>query len=288
MRPVLLGGDTLANNLVNIHEGVKYKENIPILTIDDDIIQAYACDYNNAGTSATVERVITPTRLMVNHTICKSTFYSTWLEDSTGGALVDGQIPNEWYTAFQDHLGEKIATYLEYTLWQGNFESSSYTDFDGVLKQADDESGTIKQNISALTASNIIAQMRLATGAMTAAMVGNTEFRLKVNRKTAHLYRQAVSNDFNNLTYANGNDPMFFDGYAIDVCPGIPDDVIAIGKTDDFHVGLNLVSDETNIQLVDTSQTLADDNVRIRAVFSGGTAVTNESQIVLAGVNIES
>ena len=292
MKPVILAAPSLREGLVNVHEGTRYELNIPILTVDEDIVQAYGCDFTDAGTSATVERVITPTRLMTNMKICKAIFFSTWLEDQTGsGSYIDAQIPNEWDTAFQEQAGAQISKVMELNLWQGNLNTgtyvSAYTRFNGLLTVLDGLAGTIKANISAITAANVLAQFRLAQAGMTDPMIGNYDFEYFINTKTAQFYRQAVSNDYNGFEY--GNTPeLRIDGYKINVATGIPDNFIVIAKRDDLHFGTNLVSDETNLQIVDTSQTLGDQNVRINAVYSGGTTVTNESQIVLSGVNIES
>jgi hypothetical protein len=293
MKPTLLAAPTLRNGLINIHEGVRYKKNIPILTVDEDIVQAYACDYNNAGTSATVERVITPTRLMTNMTICKETFFSTWLEDQTGsGNYRDAQIPNDWWMAFQEQAGGQISKIIELNLWQGNLDTgsftSSYTSFNGLLTVLDGLAGTLKQNIDTLTASNVGTEMGKVRDKLPAELIGlYDEVEFFVNPKTLALYRTYVSNDFNGFEY--GNTPeLRFDGYKVTVATGIPDNFIVAAQRDNLHFGTNLVSDETYLQIVDTAQTLGDNNVRIAAGYSGGTQVTNESQIVLAGENIES
>lgn len=292
MRPALVSGDTLANNYVNIHEQIKDALNIPIMSMDSDMIQAYACDYSAAGTSATTERILTPTRLMVNHTICKNTFLSTWYADATGNALVDKVIPNDWYRVFEGYLGDIIGRDLEYNLWQGNLDTgvytSTYTRFNGLITVLDGLAGTIKENATAAyTAANIIAQLRLAKNAMTAAMIGDDTFEIFISRKSGQLYREACANDFNNLLYTSGETPLL-DGYKVNIAPGVPDDFCVIARRQDLHVGMNLVSDTTNIKLVDTTETLADDNVRLRAEWSAGTQVTNESQIVISSQNIES
>ncbi len=292
MRPVLLSANTLSEGLVNIHEGIRNKTNIPILTVDEDIVQAYACDFTDEGTSATTEKILEVTRLMTNMKICKETFFATWLEDQTGtGSYLDAQIPNDWYSAFQDQAGGQISKVIELNLWQGNLNTgsftSTYTDFDGLLTKLDADAATIKADISAITAANVIDQMRIGRDAMSAAMVGDYTFEYFVNRVTFQLFRQAVSNDFNGFEYGNAPELML-DGYKINVCAGIPDNLFAISKRENLHFGTNLVSDENNIQLVDTTQTLGDQNVRISAVYSGGTQVTNASDIVLCGVNIES
>jgi len=293
VKPMLLSAPTLRGGFVTISEGTRYKKNIPILTVSEDIVQAYACDYTNAGTSATTERVIEPSRLMTNMTICKETFFATWLEDQTGsGALLDAQIPNDWYNAFQEQAGAQISKVMELNLWQGNLVTTSYTsgytDYDGLLTKLDALAGTIKANTAVITASNIIAQLRIGRDAMTAPMIGMyDQFEYFLNPKMAQFYRQAVSNDFNGFEY--GNTPeLRIDGYKINVLTGIPDNFFIIADRKDLHFGTNLVSDETYLQIVDTTQTLGDNNVRISAAYSGGTQVTNETQIVLCAPSIES
>lgn len=287
LTPVLLGSDSYANGYFRIHEGVKYQTNIPVLSISGDIVQTWSCDYSADGTVSTIDVAITPTKLKTDHTICKANFRNTWWANQTGSGFANDIIPTAWQSVFLEHLGGTIMTTMENTTWSGNFESSAFTAFNGILKRLDDDSATIKQNISAITAGNVIAQMQLAVDAMTAAMVGNYDFKIKVNKKTAHLLRRAYNNDFNNLIYT-GTMPLQFEGYEVEICPGIPDSVIVIAKTDNLHVGVDLVNDFVNVRIVDTAMTLNDDNVRFRAQYAVGTAVTLSSETVLAGVGIES
>lgn len=287
LRPVVVTADSYVQNRFKIWEAVKYKLNIPILTVSGNIVQDYACDYTPDGSSTVVESVITPTKLMTNHTVCKSIFRDTWWANDTGSGFANDQIPAQWDAAFLEAVGEEIMRVMEFTTWQGNFESSAFDKFDGILAKADAASGTIKQDISALTAGNIQAQIQLAVDAMTSAMIGDDRFKIKLNRSSYHLLLRSYGNTFNNLIY-DKTKPLIFEGYDIEVCPGIPNNVVVIAKTDDLHVGVDLTSDFTNVSVVDTSQTLNDDNVRFAARYAVGTAVTNASQIVLAGVGIES
>ena len=291
MKPLLLGGNTLSQGLVTIREGNKYQESIALMTLGDDLIQAYGCDWNAAGTVGVAERKIIPVQLKVNLPICKSIFYPTWFEDQTGGSLLDSQIPNDWYRPFQEQLGTKIANSIENNLWQGNLATAQYTStftsFDGILTKYDALAGTVKKNISAITSSNVVAQMQIAADEMPEAMIGFYEYKFYVSRKTAQMYREGVSTDFNGFTYANAPE-LKFNGYDIVVCDGFPDNFILVANKDYMFFGTNLVSDQTNIRLIDMTPVDGSDNVRVIAGFSGGTQVLDEAAAVLCGVSIES
>jgi len=284
----VLSGDTIANNYVTVKENVKYKMVLKTLA-STGIVKAWGCDFDNADSTLTLaERVLTVTDLKVNLEVCKDQFAKDWEAAQTGRGFANDSIPANFADFLIAHLSGKVAENIEYTLWQGNFESSSYTSFNGILKVLDTaKSGTPDVDFaSAFTSGNVIASLETLMSALPAELIGDTTVKLYVNRKTAQLYRQALSalgylQQFN----AAANYPLMFDGYEIYVCPGIPDNVALFSKPENLFFGTDLVSDFNEVKVVDMSVTDGSDNVRMVMKFRAGTQVAIPTQAILGFMN---
>ena len=284
----VLSGDTIANNYVTVKENVKYKMVLKTLA-STGIVKAWGCDFNNADATLTLaERVLQVTDLKVNVEVCKAQFASDWEAAQTGRGFINNVIPANFADFVIAHLSGKVAENIEYTLWQGNFEGSAYTSFNGILKVLDTaKSGTPDVDFAnAFTAGNVVASLTTLANALPATLLGDTTVKLYINRKTAQLYRQALSalgylQQFN----AASNYPLMFDGYEIYVCPGIPDNVALFAKVDNLFFGTDLVSDFNEVKVVDMSVTDGSDNVRMVMKFRAGTQVAIPAEAILGFMN---
>jgi hypothetical protein len=284
----VLSGDTIANNYVTVKENVKFKMVLKTLA-STGIVKAWGCDFNNADTTLTLaERVLQVTDLKVNVEVCKAQFASDWEAAQTGRGFINNVIPANFADFVIAHLSGKVAENIEYTLWQGNFEGSSFTSFNGILKVLDTAKGGTPDVdfANAFTAANVVASLTSLANALPATLLGDTTVKLFINRKTAQLYRQALSalgylQQFN----AASNYPLMFDGYEIYVCPGIPDNVALFAKVDNLFFGTDLVSDFNEVKVVDMSVTDGSDNVRMVMKFRAGTQVAIPAEAILGFMN---
>jgi hypothetical protein len=284
----VLSGDTIANNYVTVKENVKFKMVLKTLA-STGIVKAWGCDFNNADTTLTLaERVLQVTDLKVNVEVCKAQFASDWEAAQTGRGFINNVIPANFADFVIAHLSGKVAENIEYTLWQGNFEGSSFTSFNGILKVLDTAKGGTPDVdfANAFTAANVVSSLTTLANALPATLLGDTTVKLFINRKTAQLYRQALSalgylQQFN----AASNYPLMFDGYEIYVCPGIPDNVALFAKVDNLFFGTDLVSDFNEVKVVDMSVTDGSDNVRMVMKFRAGTQVAIPAEAILGFMN---
>jgi hypothetical protein len=231
---------------------------------------------------------LTVTDLKVNLEVCKNQFAKDWEAAQTGRGFANDTLPANFADFVIAHLSGKVAENIEYTLWQGNFESSSFTAFNGILKVLDTaKSGTPDVDFAnAFTAANIVSSLTTLANALPATLVGDASVKLYINRKTAQFYRQALSalgylQQFN----AASNYPLMFDGYEIYVCPGIPDNVALFAKADNLFFGTDLVSDFNEVKVVDMSVTDGSDNVRMVMKFRAGTQVAIPAEAILGFMN---
>lgn len=269
----VLSGDTLANEYVTVHENVKYKAVLKTLETTG-LVKAWGCDFNNADTELTLaERVLEVTDLKVNVEVCKNQFAKDWEAAQTGRGFANDVIPANFADFLIGHLAAKVAEAIEYNLWQGNFNGSSYTAFDGLLTVIDNAKGnTPDVSLPTLSAANVIAQIQLVEAQVPSVLIGDANVKCYVNKKTAQFYRQALGTlgylqQFNAAVAV----PMTIDGYEMYVCPGIQDNTVLFAKKDNLHFGTDLLSDYNEVKVVDMSTTDGSDNVRMVMKFRSGT-----------------
>jgi len=125
-----------------------------------------------------------------------------------------------------------------------------------------------------LSAGNIITNLTALTAALPAALIGNPNAKIYMNRATAQFYRQAVTAlGYMYQWQAAADFNMQFDGYDIYVCPGLSTGTIVIAEPSNLFVGVDANSDFAEVKVVDMSLTDASDNVHMAMRFRVGVQV---------------
>jgi hypothetical protein len=270
---------------------VKYKAVLKKLA-SADLIKAAACTFDNSTSALTLsEAVLTPTNMMVDLELCKDEFRADWEALATGSGFAGAQVPQNFLDFLIAHVGAKVGEAVEYNLWQGNFDpldgggAPSYTSFDGLLKKMDDANGGAPDIdiTAALSTSNILTFMGSVVDAIPTALQGNQNVKIWIGPATWSLYLRKICDSGLGFQYAMSQDLYeTVYGYQIRVCPGIPSNCIVAAEPENLFFGTDLLSDHSQVRVVDTSDTLADDNVRMRMKFSAGTQIGHIADIVLA------
>jgi hypothetical protein len=71
-----------------------------------------------------------------------------------------------------------------------------------------------------------------------------------------------------------------FNGIKIAVCPGMVDNKMAAAQASNLFFGTDLVSDHTEIKMLDMGDLDGSDNIRVVAKFTGGTQHAQGGDIV--------
>ena len=269
----ILSGDTLAKGYVTLKEGVKFKAVLKKLSNAASLVQAGSnCDFSQAGSLNLDEAVLTVTDLKVNLELCKREFASDWEAAQTGRGFINDVVPSNFQDFLIGYAAAKVAETIELTIWQGDTAGtySSFNGFEKALKAG--LSGSADQTWGAtLSASNIIANLTALTAALPAALIGNPNAKIYMNRATAQFYRQAVTAlGYMYQWQAAADFNMQFDGYDIYVCPGLSTGTIVIAEPTNLFVGVDANSDFAEVKVVDMSLTDASDNVRMAMRFRVG------------------
>lgn len=285
--PMLYGGRTLGTPAVTIHENIKYRLNVRGLDVSDDLLRDSTCDFSPTSTITMGDTVLQPKEMQVNLQVCFDDWYDQWEAEQIAGSRVDGNPPREWMEFLNDRIAERVAKRIETLVWQGADSTNQFEGLIAKLGNADVEQTTV-------TKANVIAEMQKVYDAINEDVwdaAGTEGLVFAVGTKIDKFYQQALaefggtgSNGYQGSAVV-GEKPRDFMGLQITRLPGLPDNVMVAYPRADLHFGTNLLTDFTNVKVVDTRETLADNNLRFTARFAAGTQVTNRSNIVLYGVD---
>lgn len=286
--PAILSANTIADNLIEIHNNVKYKAVLKKLSNAAEIIDAATCDFDTtAGDLDLDEVVLTITELQVNQQLCKKDFRQDWEALQTGASLLGDRLPPNFETFLLQFLAAKVQEGIEKSIWQGNFNNANGTGtantlpFDGLFHRAVDSTlGNEDSAAGANTAGNILGRVDAMVTDAPSAVLNASDSVIYMSRKAQYLFQRALGGiittsgaaptDGNILT---GVTPSQYMGIPIVTPMGMPDDAMMFTPKSNLHFGCNLYTDQIEAKVVDMSLTDASDNVRVAMRFSGGVQI---------------
>ena len=158
LRNAVIGGKS--TKLFNLMTGVKGSTALNLLNTDVTFGDGSTCGWNEAGSSALSQRVITPGAVKVNMSFCDKQLLKYWTNYSVRVAAGQKTLPFE--EDFIQGVVENVAAKLEKALWQGDTAKSSDANlnkFDGMIK--------------IIEAASIAATKTYASGATVASIVND-------------------------------------------------------------------------------------------------------------------
>ena len=289
----LLSAPTIEAGGITIKPNIKYKEVIKRLSTDD-ILKNATCDFDATSTVTLTERIITPEEFQVNLQLCKKDFHSDYLSAQQGFSAFD-TLP----TSFQDflvaHVAAKVAAKNETNIWSGvNANAGEFDGFatllaaDAALPTAQEVAGTT------VTASNVIAEMGKIVDAIPAALYGKEDLYIYVSQNMARAYVRALggfaasglgangTNSLGTQWYNNGS--LSFDGVKIFVANGMGANKAIATTKDNLYFGTSLMSDTTEVKVIDLADIDGSQNVRVIMRLSAGVQYGVVQDIVTYGI----
>lgn len=294
--PAILSANSIANNYVVLHEGVK--KNAVMKKLAGSTIQSAGCDWNSSADMTLTEVILTPTELMVNEQFCKKEFRQDWEALQTGAGFINDQLPPNFQSYLLLFLANKVQEGIEKAIWHGNYNETdgsasgggSVSTFDGLLHRIVDATPGYEN----LVAGAFTADANATTGILTHldALVGNAPAVTQndpnavicMSRKSLFLLQRAMaglvttSGGFS-PTFVGDPNPTTFLGFNIVTPAGMPNDTLVLSRLDNYHFGTDLTSDFNQAVVVDMTQTDGSDNVRVAMRFTGGVQIADETSI---------
>ena len=267
----LLEGSTLANGGMEIMPNVKHKSVIQKVDVSGLIANA-TCDFTDAGTVAISERVITLEEFQVNIKFCTKQFVDSW-NSAELGASTFKNMPSTFGDFIIANFADQIAASVENSIWQGANAQAGQIDGFETLWAADGD--VIDVVAGTVTATNVIAELGKILDASPNAVYGKEDLTLYVSKNIMKAYVRALAAQGGgyenrvNMWY-DMNTPLSFDGVPLFLANGLSDNTAALAQKSNLYFGTNLVSDMNEVRVIDTSETLGDQNARFVSRFSYG------------------
>ena len=280
----LLSGRTLANGGLTVYPNVAYKEVIKRIDLGGDLITAGACDYSDAGTVTIDEAVLEVKEFQINKTECKKTFSQDWISAQMGYSMNNQNLPKSYSDFIVQQYIAKIAEYMENEIWTGNGSGGNLTGFTTTYAaSASSLMGGAVVTGTTVDASNVVTEIgkvvdHVATNK--SSLLDKEDLHIYVSNSIFQAYVRSLGGFGANGLGAAGYDSkgnnqdlgesLLFDGIKIFKASGLPaNDMVAAQKSNLFF-GCGVEGDLSEIKLIDTGDTLVDQNVRFVARFKAG------------------
>jgi len=271
--------DTLRLGLVTIAPNVNYKLNMRRIRYTDGTT-AYSCGHTPAGAIVLNERSLEPVKLKNDFSVCKEDFRATWSEDSMGASASNVNAPADIMEAIQVEMLGETAENVDYKIWNG--DATNTDEWDGFLKLFLADSAVIDVDIDAVTEANVVAQLKLALGAIPIPL-RRKNLNVMVSPDVFQFYSFSLTTPAITNGLGAEEKQMKFGRYTLTEVNGLPANTIVIAEAKNLVFGTGLEADFNTIALVDEDEIgLLTGQVRGKMVYSGGVNYYNSEEIVWA------
>tara|TARA_R110001599_G_scaffold129994_6_gene304825 strand:+ start:1270 stop:2202 length:933 start_codon:yes stop_codon:yes gene_type:complete len=285
----LLSASTLDAGAVTILPNIKYKAAMKVGTFSN-LVRSADCDFDATTSGLTLtEKVLTPTELQVNLQICKKELHADWEAAQMGFSAFD-ELPPLFSDYVISRVAAEVANATETSIWSG---ASGEGSFDGFLQVALADGDVNDITAEAITSANVIAQMGAVVDSAVAnapAILGKEDLTLYVSTNVAQAYIRALGGfaatiggagtDNKGTQWYNGG-ALSFEGINIFVAKGFGSNKALLTPKSNLFFGTGLLDDRNKVAVIDTSESLGDDNVRVVMRYTAGVQIGIGNDIVL-------
>jgi len=255
----LLSAPTLDKGFITIKPNIKYKEVIKTVSTVGLVTDA-TCDFTPTSSLSLAEQILQPKELQVNLQLCKKDFRSDWEAVQMGISVYDNLPPS-----FTDFLiafaAGKVAEGTEQSIWSTS--SAANGTFEGLPSLIESGSSVKISGSATITSASIVAELGKIVDAIPSTVYGKEDTAIYLPSNMVRAYERALGqNNFQFQSFV-GSKPLNFDGVPIYYCPGLPSSVAIAAQKSNLFFGTGLMDDRNEVVVLDTSETLGDQNVRV-------------------------
>ena len=255
----LLSAPTLDKGFITIKPNIKYKEVIKTVSTTGFVTDA-TCDFTPTSSLSLAEQILQPKELQANLQLCKKDFRSDWEAVQMGISVYDNLPPS-----FTDFLiafaAGKVAEATEQSIWSTS--SAVNGTFEGLPLLIESGSSVKISGSATITSASIVAELGKIVDAIPTTVYGKEDTAIYLPSNMVRAYERALGqNNFQFQSFV-GSKPLNFDGVPIYYCPGLPSSVAIAGQKSNLFFGTGLMDDRNEVVVLDTSETLGDQNVRV-------------------------
>ena len=288
----LLEANTIANGGIEVKAGIKYKEVIKKLAVND-ILKNATCDFDPTSTVTLTEKILQPEEFQVNLQLCKKDYHSDWLSIEQGLSAFD-VLPKTFQDFLMAHVIAKVALKNEQNIWQG--VTANAGEFDGfvtllttdaTLPAANEVAGTT------VMAANVVAELGKIVDAIPAALYGDENLHIYIPQNIYRAYVRSLggfgasglgSAGFNSQGNNQAFGDLMFDGVKLFVANGLPSNKAIATLKDNLYFGTGLLNDTNEVKIIDMADIDGSQNVRIVMRMTAGVQYGYAEDIVTYGI----
>ena len=288
----LFSSPTLEQGGVDIIPNIKFRKTLRPASIGD-IIDDATCDFSASSSVTLLERVLEPKELQVNQQFCKTDFIDTWDAIEMGFSAFD-VIPKTFADFIIAEYVAKVAEANETSIWRGVASNEGeYNGFTTIVAADADLPANQEITGTTVTAANVVTELAKVVNALPDRLYGKEDVRLYVPVNVFRAYSQSLGGfDANGKGAAgvgnNGTNQSFeslqFLHVKLFMTYGLAPNTMIATRISNLKFGTGLLSDHSEVRLIDTSETLGDKNVRFVMRFTAGVQYTFAKDIVTYGI----
>lgn len=285
----LLSASTLDAGAVTILPNIKYKAAMKVGAFSN-LVRSADCDFDSTTSGLTLtEKVLTPTELQVNLQICKKELHADWEAAQMGFSAFD-ELPPLFSDYVISRVAAEVANATETSIWSGAAGEGS---FDGYLQVCLADSDVNDITASAITSANVIAQLgSVVDSAVTncPGILGKEDLTMYVSTNVAQAYIRALGGFASNIGGAGTDNKgtqwynggaLSFEGINMFVAKGFGSNKALLTPKSNLFFGTGLLDDRNIVRVIDTSETLGDQNIRVVMRYTAGVQIGIGNDIVL-------
>ena len=282
----LLSASTLDSGAITILPNIKYKAAMKVGTFSN-LVRSADCDFDSTTSGLVLtEKVLTPSELQVNLQICKKELHADWEAAQMGFSAFD-ELPPLFSDYVISRVAAEVANATEISIWSGAAGEGSFDGFKTLLAA---DATVVDVAKATVTSANVIGQLGAIVDAAPSAILGKEDLTLYVSTNIARAYIRALGGfaatiggagvDNKGTTWYNGGE-LSFEGINIFVAKGLGDNEAVLAQKSNLFFGTGLLDDRNKVAVIDTSESLGDDNVRVVMRYTAGVQIGIGSDIVL-------
>ena len=273
----LLSGETLGKGNITVLPNVSFKVNLKSFDLSTSSVADATCDFTDAGDVTYVEKALAPEKFQLNKKLCKN----DWLSTFAGASMnvgVDGTLPGNFQEYVISHAGALVGQEVEKSIWAG--ATATGGQFDGFQAQLLADGDVIDVAAVTLDATNIVAQLGRVRDAIPSAVYGKEDLAIYMGTAAFRFYisAQATSGYLNQ--YHAGVTEANFEGINLVWCPGMGADKMVAARKSNLFFATDLVSDMTEVKLIDQTAIDGSDNVHLVMKYNAGVGYATSGDIV--------
>lgn len=275
----LLSGETLGKENVTILPNVSFKINLKALDFAAGSVKDATCAFDDGSAVTYDEKSITPERFQLHKELCKKEWFSTYA-GAQMRAGVDGTIPGNFAEYLISHAGAVVGADVETSIWQG--DTATNGQFSGFVTQMIADVDVVDvPTPAALTASNIVTKLGELRDTIPNSVYGKEDLNIYLGTAAFKFYiaKQAALGYMDQ--YHAGVTAPNFEGIPLVWCPGMAANKMVAARKSNLFFATDLLSDLTEVKVIDMTTTDGSDNVRLVMKYNAGVGYAVSEDIAL-------